>query len=113
MSRILPNHESVVRGSCGQDRLFHAGCDCSYLVPVEWNCQVGDLSKVLSLFLLNSHFEDLALGRGVDKKFAKLFHSRDWEERLSILFLQVPIPSHVVRVYRHRQVALEQLKGIP
>jgi hypothetical protein len=113
MCRIPPDHQRIVRGSCCQDGLFHASSNCGQFVPVEWNRQVGYLSKVLSFFLLNAHFEDLTLGRGVNKELPKLFHSRDCEVRLPVLFFQVLIPLHVVVIDRHRQIALEQFKRVP
>ncbi len=79
---------------------------------MEWNCMVRYFAEFLGLFLLNAHFEDLSFGRCVDKKLAYLLHSCDLEVGLSVLLLQVLVPTHFVRIYGHWQVALKQLIGV-
>ena len=65
MRRILPDHESLVRCCGDQDWLLHAGGNSGELEPMEWNCQVRDLSELFLLLLLDAHLEDLSFTCGV------------------------------------------------
>lgn len=75
VSRVLPDHECLVTARCCQDLLLHASCDGRNFVSVERNRQVRNLTKVISLFFLNAHFEHLALFGRVDKEVANLVHA--------------------------------------
>ena len=101
---VSPDHQSLVIGSCSQDGLLHADGYSSQFVPVEWDCQVRDLPKVLCLLLLNAHFEDLSLVGHIDEMVSHLIHACDWEIRHAILLrlLQEACPLCVVLLVNAR-----------
>ena len=55
VSRVVPEHQSLVHGCSSQDRLLHACSHDVQLLLVEGDRQVRDLSELFILLLLNAH----------------------------------------------------------
>ena len=106
MRRILPDHESLIRCCGDQDWLLHAGGNSGELEPMEWNCQVRDLSELLLLLLLDAHLEDLSFTCGVHQEIADLLHARDREVGQGVVrrqrFFQVFVPFSVISIHTER-----------